>query len=120
METTTETVKPKHSVGDPIHVKLFYADDRAMFVHYGIVAGVQPHAGTYPFRDTILYDVFLEQTDGPQIRICNLREGFVMAGGPELYDNEAEGKPSEPHKNSDQIDLEKIVINGTGYLKQLD
>lgn len=83
-----ETVQAKHAVGDAIHVKLFYADDRASFKHYGVVLDSRLNRGSGTFRDTILYDLSLEQTDAPPIEIKNLRQGFVMAGGPELEDNE--------------------------------
>lgn len=77
-----ENEKAKHTVGDPIHVKLFYYDDRASMTFYGGVTGVRLHSGETWRPDRILYDVYLEQADAPHIRISNLPQGFVLAGLP--------------------------------------
>ena len=82
-----EKIKAKHTVGDPIHVKFYYADERACLIYYGGVTGVRLHDGSL-FPDQILYDVYLKQADAPHIRISNLPKGFVMAGGPEKEDEE--------------------------------
>lgn len=78
-----ETVKAKHTVGDPIHVKILYADDRACLVFYGEVTAARRHQGEV-WSNQILYDVTLGQAGGPDIVITNLPKGFVLAGGPEI------------------------------------
>lgn len=76
-----ETVKAKHTVGDQVHVKILLKDDRACMPHYGEITGARLHPGVN-FRDRILYDLWLEQADAPHIRIENMPEYFVLAGGP--------------------------------------
>lgn len=82
--------KAKHTVGDPIHVKLGYMDNEVAEVsmrYYGVVTAARLHSGTV-FPDRILYDVSLEQRDAENIIITNLPKGFVLAGGPEVEGNE--------------------------------
>lgn len=76
-----DTKKAEHTVGDDIHVRLFYADDRACMSFYGKVEGARLHPGKM-WPNQILYDVWLEQADAPHIRMSNLPKGFVLAGGP--------------------------------------
>lgn len=78
-----QTVKAKHTVGDSVHVKLYYADDRAQMKFYGEVTAANLHLGIH-FPDRILYDIYLEQADAPHIRIQNLPEGFILPGGPAI------------------------------------
>jgi len=75
------TIKAKHTVGDAIHVKLFYQDSRCSMTHYGEVTSVHLHHGSF-FPDRVLYDIWLEQADAPCIKISDLPHGFVLAGGP--------------------------------------
>jgi len=83
-------IKAKHTVGDAIHVKILYKDDRASRRYCGHVLAVSLHSGSH-FPDRILYDVYLEQADAPHVRIQNLLEGFVLAGGPEIEEEAGEG-----------------------------
>ena len=82
-----EILKAEHAVGDRIHAKLYYADDRVSLVHLGHVIASRLHKGIL-FPDRILYDIELEQTDAPPIIITNLTKGFVLAGGEEMFDAE--------------------------------
>lgn len=82
-----ETVKAEHAVGDRIHTKLYYADDRACLVYIGTVVAARLHKGEF-FPDRILYDIELEQADAPPVLITNLTKGFVLAGGDEVFDPE--------------------------------
>ena len=130
-----ETIKAKHKVGDHIHVRLYYADDRAMFTHYGDVTGARLQKGTGLFLDRILYDLEMEQADGPNIIISNLSHGFVLAGGPEIeeeknkLEEEAERRfplhPNDPanryvsNENADQITYQKAFLDGAQYQRQI-
>ena len=82
-----EIIKAEHAVGDRIHAKLYYADDRASLLHLGHVIASRHHKGAL-FPDRILYDVELEQADAPPIVVTNLPRGFVLAGGEEMFDPE--------------------------------
>ena len=85
-----DILKAKHKIGDPIHVKLYFADDRATMTFYGgvIASRIQKHS---LFADRVHYDIYLEQTDAPPIRIENLSEGFVLAGGAPQESEREEG-----------------------------
>jgi len=82
-----EILKEEHAVGDRIHAKLYYADDRASLIYLGRVIASRLHKGAF-FPERILYDVELEQTDAPPITVTNLTKGFVMGGGEEMFDPE--------------------------------
>jgi hypothetical protein len=82
-----ETVKAEHTVGDRIHAKLYYADDRSCLVYLGNVIRSTLHKGVH-FPDRVLYDIELEQADAPPIVITNLTKGFVLKGGEEVFDQE--------------------------------
>jgi hypothetical protein len=82
-----EIVKAEHTVGDRIHTKLYYADDRVCLVYVGTVINARLHKGK-SFPDRILYDIELEQADAPPVQITNLTKGFVLAGGDEVFDPE--------------------------------
>lgn len=86
-------ITAKHTVGNAIHVKIFYRDDNVSFRHYGHVTGSCFRKGKI-FRDRIFYDLALEQAEGPDILIQNLPEGFVLAGGPEIEDENGNVKES--------------------------
>ena len=87
--------KAKHTIGDPIHVKMHYKDDNLSLVYYGTVTGARLHRGPL-FPDRILYDVSLKQTAAPPVRIENLPEGLIMAGAPEMEEEDI------PEMESDQ------------------
>ena len=76
-----ETPKAAHTIGDAVHVKFYFKDDRCLMAHYGVVTGAHLIHGSL-FPDRVLYDVSLEQADGPNIKIQDLPAWFVLAGGP--------------------------------------
>lgn len=80
-------LKAEHTVGDRIHAKLYYADDRVCLVYLGNVVASRLHKGK-EFPDRILFDIELQQVDAPPIIITNLTKGFVLAGGEEVFDPE--------------------------------
>lgn len=78
-----ETRKVKLSIGDEIHVKILLADNRCCVKYYGRVLDERVHPESL-FPNRIYYEVELDQIDAPPIRITNLPQGLVLAGGPEM------------------------------------
>lgn len=97
-----DILKAKHKIGDPIHTKLFYADDRASMTFYGTVTAsrIEKHS---LFADRVHYDIYLEQADAPAIKIENLPEGFVLAGAPPAEYEASEGAEDGLFQNLDEI-----------------